>query len=116
LPALTSRHPSHPKIWTLTDLSTRIAKASPDAARRQIQPHSETRNQLLANVRYKTGVDTFLNVYVAETALFSDQQALISLRVQQMTSSVQLIEALGGGWDADQLPSVKDVTSAHSAQ
>jgi len=57
-------------------------------------------------------VDTYLNVYVAQTALFSDQQAMVTLRVQQMTSSVQLIEALGGGWDATQLPLEKDVGAA----
>jgi NodT family efflux transporter outer membrane factor (OMF) lipoprotein len=57
----------------------------------------------LAMVRYKTGIDTYLNVYVAQTALFADQQSLTTLRVQQMTSSVQLIEALGGGWDSTTL-------------
>jgi len=31
--------------------------------------------------------------------------------VQQMTSSVQLIEALGGGWDTTQLPSEKEVAA-----
>ncbi|MGF6776682.1 efflux transporter outer membrane subunit [Paraburkholderia sp. GAS334] len=66
----------------------------------------------LAMVRYRTGVDTYLNVFVAQTALFSDQQSMITLRVQQMTSSVQLIEALGGGWDTSLLPSEKDVTSS----
>ncbi|NYH16186.1 efflux transporter outer membrane subunit [Paraburkholderia bryophila] len=54
----------------------------------------------LAAVRYRTGVDTYLNVFVAQTALFSDQQSAITLHVQQMTSSVQLIEALGGGWSS----------------
>jgi NodT family efflux transporter outer membrane factor (OMF) lipoprotein len=66
----------------------------------------------LASVRYRTGVDTYLNVFVAQTALLSDQQAMITLRVQQMTSSVQLIEALGGGWDAALLPSEKEVASS----
>ena len=63
----------------------------------------------LSNVRYKTGVDTYLNVFTAETSLLSNQQTGISLYIQQMTSSVQLIEALGGGWDTSQLPSEKSV-------
>jgi NodT family efflux transporter outer membrane factor (OMF) lipoprotein len=63
----------------------------------------------LSNVRYKTGVDTYLNVFTAETSLLSNQQTAISLYVQQMTSSVQLIEALGGGWNASELPSEKAV-------
>ena len=65
----------------------------------------------LAVIRYRTGVDTYLNVFTAETSLLSDQQSAISLHVQQMTSSVQLIEALGGGWDTTQLPTEKDVAS-----
>jgi NodT family efflux transporter outer membrane factor (OMF) lipoprotein len=65
----------------------------------------------LSNIRYKTGVDTYLNVFTAETSLLSNQQAGINLYVQQMTSSVQLIEAVGGGWDTSQLPSEKAVAS-----
>jgi outer membrane protein TolC len=30
---------------------------------------------------------------------------MVNLRIQQITASVQLIEALGGGWDKTQLPS-----------
>ena len=64
----------------------------------------------LANVRYKTGVDTYLNVFTAQTSLLTNQQTAVSLQVQQMTSSVQLVEALGGGWDVTQLPSVRTVS------
>jgi hypothetical protein len=51
---------------------------------------------------YRTGVDTYLN---AQTSLLTNQQTAVSLRIEQMTSSVQLIEAFGGGWDTTQLPS-----------
>jgi NodT family efflux transporter outer membrane factor (OMF) lipoprotein len=64
----------------------------------------------LANARYYTGVDTYLNVLVAQTTLLSNQQNLASLRTQAMTASVQLIQALGGGWDSSQLPSPAQVT------
>jgi NodT family efflux transporter outer membrane factor (OMF) lipoprotein len=63
----------------------------------------------LSNIRYKTGIDTFLNVFTAQTSLLTNQQTAVNLRVQQMTSSVQLIEALGGGWDTSQLPTEKAV-------
>jgi outer membrane protein TolC len=46
-------------------------------------------------------------VITAQTTLLSNQQTAVSLRMQQLTDSVQLIEALGGGWDATQLPSVR---------
>ena len=59
----------------------------------------------LATDRYKVGLDPYLNVITAETALLTNQQTAVNLRIQQMTASVGLIEALGGGWDATQLPS-----------
>ena len=64
----------------------------------------------MAKARYYTGVDTYLNVLVAQTTLLSDQQTLASLRTQAMADSVQLIEALGGGWDRSQLPTPAQVS------
>lgn len=61
--------------------------------------------------RYKMGLDPYLNVITAQTALFSNQQTAVNLRIQQMTASGNLIEALGGGWDAPQLPSPAQLIS-----
>jgi outer membrane protein TolC len=41
----------------------------------------------------------------AQTTLLSDQQTLANLQIQQMMGSVELVVALGGGWDSTQLPS-----------
>ena len=41
----------------------------------------------------------------------TNQQALVALRVSEMTAAVQLIEALGGGWDVTQLPTPKQVST-----
>jgi NodT family efflux transporter outer membrane factor (OMF) lipoprotein len=64
----------------------------------------------LAQARYETGVDQYLNVLVAQNTLLSDRQQLANLRTQVMTQSVQLIEALGGGWDRSQLPGPTQVS------
>lgn len=64
----------------------------------------------LATARYETGVDQYLSVLVAQTTLLSTQQELATLQTQAMTSSVQLIEALGGGWDRSQLPTPAQVS------
>jgi NodT family efflux transporter outer membrane factor (OMF) lipoprotein len=72
---------------------------------------SAQRNLTVATDRYKLGIDPYLNVITAQTTLLSNQQTAVNLRMQQMTASVQLIEALGGGWDASQLPSSKDLMS-----
>jgi outer membrane protein TolC len=63
----------------------------------------------VASVRYKTGLDPYLNVFTAQAILLANQQTVITLRVQQMTSSVQLVESLGGGWDVNQLPTERQV-------
>ena len=49
-----------------------------------------------SEVRYKAGVDPYLNVITAQTALLTAQQAAVTFREQQMVASVQLIKALGG--------------------
>ena len=64
---------------------------------------SSQRYLTLANDRYKLGIDSYLNVITAQTILLSNQRTAMSLRMQQMTASVQLIKALGGGWDVSQL-------------
>jgi len=66
---------------------------------------SAEKNLALAQDRYKLGIDPYLNVITAQTSLLSNQQTAVTLRIQQMTASVGLIEALGGGWDASRLPS-----------
>jgi NodT family efflux transporter outer membrane factor (OMF) lipoprotein len=60
--------------------------------------------------RYETGIDPYVNVVTAQTTLLADQQTLATIQVEQMTSSVSLIEALGGGWDESQLPTPSQLT------
>ena len=60
--------------------------------------------------RYETGIDPYIDVVAAQTTLLSNQQSLAILQVEYMTSSVQLIQALGGGWDRSQLPTPAKVT------
>jgi len=64
----------------------------------------------LEQARYETGVDPYIDVLIAQTIVLADQQTLNTLQVQQMTSAVALVEALGGGWDRSQLPSTQQVT------
>jgi NodT family efflux transporter outer membrane factor (OMF) lipoprotein len=57
----------------------------------------------LANERYKLGIDSFLNVITAQTILLNNQRTAVTLRLQQMTATVLLIKALGGGWEAGRI-------------
>jgi NodT family efflux transporter outer membrane factor (OMF) lipoprotein len=64
----------------------------------------------LEQARYETGVDPYVDVLIAQTTVLADQQTLNALQIQQMTSAVALVEALGGGWDRSQLPDPRQVT------
>ncbi len=72
---------------------------------------SAERTLALATDRYKLGLDPYLNVITAQTSLLSNQETAVTLRIQQMTASGGLIDALGGGWDASQLPSPAQLVS-----
>ncbi len=72
---------------------------------------SAQRSLTLATDRYRLGIDPYLNVITAQTTLFSNQQTAVNLRIEQIVDSVQLIEALGGGWDSSTLPSSQQIIS-----
>ena len=60
--------------------------------------------------RYETGIDPYIDVLTAQTTLLTDQETLAMLHISLMVSSVDLIQALGGGWDVSQLPTSRQVT------
>jgi multidrug efflux system outer membrane protein len=52
----------------------------------------------LSDLRYRGGLDSYLQVLDAQRNLFSGQLVLAQLRLQERVSVVQLYRALGGGW------------------
>lgn len=75
-----------------------LASASQDAAvvdsRRALE---------IANNRYTGGVTSYLDVVAAQSALLTNQRLATQILGQQMVTSVYLVKALGGGWDASQI-------------
>jgi NodT family efflux transporter outer membrane factor (OMF) lipoprotein len=65
----------------------------------------------LESSRYDTGIDPYLDVVSAQLSVLSAQQAEVSLRVNEMTSAVALIQSLGGGWNSSQLPAPASITT-----
>lgn len=57
----------------------------------------------IANNRYIGGVTNYLDVITAQTTLLSNQRLETQLLGQQMVSSVYLVKALGGSWDAKEI-------------
>jgi NodT family efflux transporter outer membrane factor (OMF) lipoprotein len=68
----------------------------------------------LETSRYQTGIDPYIDVVTLQNTLLTNQQQLASLQIEQMTGAVELVQALGGGWDASQLPTPQQVTAAPS--
>lgn len=66
---------------------------------------SSQRYLTIATDRYRLGIDPYLNVITAQATLLANQQTKVNLQMQQIVSSVQLIEAIGGGWTRAQIPS-----------
>jgi multidrug efflux system outer membrane protein len=52
----------------------------------------------LSNLRYRGGLDSYLQVLDAQRSLFGRQLVLAQLRFEELQSVVQLYRALGGGW------------------
>ncbi|MFM0125676.1 efflux transporter outer membrane subunit [Paraburkholderia sp. RL18-101-BIB-B] len=65
----------------------------------------ESARQALAivNNQYKAGTVGYVNVLVAQTSAFTAEQRLSAIAGQRMVSSVGLVKALGGGWNAMQM-------------
>ena len=57
----------------------------------------------LSNNRYVGGVTSYLDVITAQSALLTNQRLATQLLGRQMVTSVYLVKALGGGWDAAQI-------------
>ena len=62
------------------------------------------RSLAISTNRYKGGVTTYLEVLTAQTAQLSNERTQADITTRQFVASVQLILALGGGWDTSQLP------------
>jgi NodT family efflux transporter outer membrane factor (OMF) lipoprotein len=54
--------------------------------------------------QYKAGIVGYLSVITAQTIALNNEQSALSILNRRMTAAVLLIKALGGGWDASQLP------------
>ena len=52
----------------------------------------------LSDLRYRGGLDSYLQVLDAQRNLFAGQLQLAQLRLQELNSVVQFYRALGGGW------------------
>jgi outer membrane protein TolC len=90
-----------------------------DAARQsQADAVDSSRRQLeIATSRYVGGLVNYLEVVSAQQNLLNNEQEAAVIQGQRLITSVLLVKALGGGWDATSLaavhvkPQTKDVVA-----
>ena len=67
------------------------------AQAQQRQAEAEVARLRLADLRYRNGVASYLDLLDAQRSLFATQQALVQVRLAQLQNQVALYKALGGG-------------------
>ena len=69
----------------------------------------------LASNRYREGVASYLDVVTAQTANLQARRNALDLATRQRRASVQLVRALGGGWDGAELTASEPQRQASAA-
>jgi NodT family efflux transporter outer membrane factor (OMF) lipoprotein len=65
----------------------------------------------ISTYQYKAGTVNYLTVITEQAILLQDQVQALNILTRRMSSSVLLIEALGGGWNTSKLPTVQQIKS-----
>ncbi len=75
-----------------------------EAAKQHEATQAAENSEELAMNRYKGGLVTYLEVITAQSIALSNERTEVDLMQRRMDASVQLVRALGGGWDVSKLP------------
>ena len=73
------------------------ATLNEQAQAQQRQAAAEAASLQLADLRYRNGVSSYLDLLDAQRALFATQQGVVQVRLAQLQNQVALYKALGGG-------------------
>jgi NodT family efflux transporter outer membrane factor (OMF) lipoprotein len=80
-----------------------------EAAQEAIAVSNAQRSVNLELDRYKGGVDSYLNVITTQTIELTDERTQVTILQRRMVAAVNLIAALGGGWNAANLPNADQI-------
>jgi outer membrane protein TolC len=70
------------------------------------------RSETLTLNQYKAGVADYASVLTAQTARLNSQITALNLQSERLVASVDLIDAIGGGWNSAQLKTRNDGVAA----
>ena len=69
----------------------------------------------LITERYKAGTNSYLDVITTQTIALNDERAAVTILQRRMIAAVNLVKALGGGWDRSTIPSYDQLRSTGMA-
>jgi NodT family efflux transporter outer membrane factor (OMF) lipoprotein len=64
----------------------------------------------IATYQYKAGTVNYLTVITAQATALANDRTVVDLLARRLTSSVLLVQALGGGWDSKTIPTAGELT------
>ena len=80
-----------------------------------IAQQEATRKALeLSNMRYRTGIDNFLQAQIAQINYFNAQLGLIVLRYNALLNRIDLYKSLGGGWETGDMERKTPLMEPHA--
>ncbi|HEU0120307.1 MAG TPA: efflux transporter outer membrane subunit [Bryobacteraceae bacterium] len=82
----------------VSDSLVTLSKTRQQREEQQLLVAALRESDRLSTLRYKGGMDSYLQVLDAERNLFQGELALTQMRYQELNAVVQLYRALGGGW------------------
>ena len=94
-------------LQSFQDVEDQLAALSTlnqEAAAQQQTVADAARFLQISTNQYKAGLAIYLQVITAQTIELTNQRTAADITVRQFAASVQLVKALGGGWDTTQLP------------
>jgi NodT family efflux transporter outer membrane factor (OMF) lipoprotein len=94
-------------LQSFQDVEDQLAALSildQEAAAQQQTVIDAERSLSISTNRYKGGLATYLEVIVAQATALTNERTAADITTRQFAASVQLVKALGGGWQDTQLP------------
>jgi len=86
----------------------RILESEADVQERAVK--AAQRSVSLTTSQYRAGTVSYLNVITTQTIALADEVTAVQILGRRMTATILLVQALGGGWNAGELPSAAAVT------
>ncbi|HZD44752.1 MAG TPA: TolC family protein, partial [Acidobacteriaceae bacterium] len=94
-------------LQSFQDVEDQLAALSilnQEAAAQQKTVIDAQRSLQIFTRQYKSGLTIYLQVITAQAVELTNERTAADITTRQFAASVQLVKALGGGWDTSQLP------------